>query len=162
MLPLGGLSVFPTTRRDKLPPYLSYPVGAAAISETLADVPQAAVLSLYFVVNRSLQHRVARAQPILVLRIDYSHLPIGIGSSRWVESAGGYAPRWGITTYAVPREQKAIITTRLAEDGFSRCHEWLVTNESPPSFVRKHSLDVHFDENTHTLLVTDHREPGHR
>lgn len=152
--------MFPTTLRDKLPPFLSYPVGAAVMSRELAGTPQAAEMRLTFNANRALQHKETRRQPYLVLRVNYAHVPMAsFGSSRIMESFGFFDPNWSITVFAVPRDMRQVVVQLMTETGIPRIREWLIAHATLPAFVRRKYLRISFDEGLLELVFDEITEP---
>ena len=107
--------MIPTLYRTPAPPQYSYTLGAKAVSEALAGVPQYAELRIRF--SRgwwSLQDRPSETRPFQVLKGQYSF-------RRGHHSRG---PEWEIKVCQVPREHVRFVRERLREIGLPRLRRW--------------------------------------
>lgn len=107
--------MIPTVYREPAPPQYSYAMGAKAVSEALAGVPQYAELRIYF--SRgwwSLEDRPSETRPFRVLRGQYVF-------RRGDHSPG---PEWQIQVCQVPREYVRSVRELLRASGLQRLRRW--------------------------------------
>ena len=107
--------MIPTLYREPAPPQYSYALGAKAVSEALAGVPQYAELRIRF--SRgwwALRDRPSETRPFRVLKGSYGF------------QCGGYAPgpEWEVLVCQVPREYVRCVRERLRERGLQRLRRW--------------------------------------
>src|SRR4051794_30669093 len=115
--------MIPTHLKSKLPRHLSYPIGAEAISEGLADAPHVEAFTLMFRDNpvwpasefqRLLRERLP--YPIMVGEFHPTRRP-GYGGAQYLIETGWYNEEWKIVVYPVARELRHLATQLLREQG---------------------------------------------
>jgi hypothetical protein len=117
-----------TGLRDRLPPGLSYPVGAELISHHLADVPQYKELWIAF--NK---HRPG-------MGIDR---PKGVSGfqqvlgGHWDHSGG-----WSLTVFAVPSVERSAVRRLLQENGLPSVRAWLRAHRPQTWFTGMRCFEV--------------------
>src|SRR5258705_13258673 len=118
--------LFPTRYKHKVPKTLSYCLGATEVSEALADVPQAELVTLCFHRDFSSDGlRPGIATKYAVLRAEYRYRRLGISSSQEQIARGEYDPKWQIDVYEVTREHRHALRTLLDSEGLPRMKRWL-------------------------------------
>ena len=140
--------LFPTSFKDKIPKTLSYPIGAQALSEAFADVPQASTLRLHFCLAGDYRWRPPYAKRYIVLRAEYQHRIS--------------PPRWWISVYAVPRQERDAVRKKLEAEGLQRMHQWLCVNEGVTGCEGWLLFTLTFDETQQLLEAeeeTVYRDP---
>jgi hypothetical protein len=106
-----------TFTRQKLPHWLTYPIGAESLSRALADVPQFASLKLWFSFDDSManQHLLKSQDPINILKTELS-IPVRAATSLGRHNKAE-SENWSLTVYPVLKELKshardALLATR--------------------------------------------------
>jgi hypothetical protein len=140
--------MIPTRSKAKLPKALSYPLGAAMISEALAGAPHADELHLAFsdhpvwpaskfqrVLREGLPYRVTSAWFIPAAGPGYSR-------PHTLTAAGWYDGCWSLTVYPVLRELRAAVGRLLQARGLPAVVEWLQSSERAGWDGRRHELDL--------------------
>lgn len=125
------MPLIPTSRKERLHPGYSYPVGAEAVSHRLASAPQYENIGLSFVCFPTLfasEFRQALEDhlPLPIARAAYQNLSPGYtGATSMIES-GFYGERWELDVYSVPSRSRKQAAQQLtaSPNGFSRIHAW--------------------------------------
>jgi hypothetical protein len=151
----GGM--IPTRSKSKLPKVLSYPLGAEAISEALADAPHLGELSLSFydqavwpstefnrLVRKGLPYRMLSAAFMPPRKVSRS-APTTLVEGGW------YQAHWSITVYPVLRELRHAAGQLLRGQGLPAVAEWLRSSERAGWDTRQHRLDLVFSPAEGTL-----------
>jgi hypothetical protein len=137
--------VIPTGYKHEIPKTHSYPLGAKAISDELAGVPQFESLKINFSFGWKgfAKDRVPGA-PYIVLEVGYS----GPGNS----SLSG----WTIHVRPVPRTLKHEIQTKLLAEALPKLKAWLQANAHSSDREGGHHLTFLFDELAGELVTEEY------
>ena len=110
--------MIPTRSKSKLPKSLSYPIGAEAISEALADAPHADEMSLSFYDHpentvpkgHPYWYRTIRSGlPYLILTVEYqAACKPGLSANNSMIESGWYREHWNLTVCPVLRELRQV------------------------------------------------------
>lgn len=137
--------MIPTGYKDEIPKTHSYPLGAKAISDALAGVPQFDLLKINFSFGWKgfAKDRVPGA-PYRVLEAGYTGpgLPLLSG--------------WTIHVRPVPRALKHEIQTRLLAEALPRLKAWLLANPDALDREGGHHLTFLFDELAGELVAEEY------
>jgi hypothetical protein len=152
-----------TASKTKLPKTLSYPLGAAAISEALAEARHVNELSLRFygqpvwpasefqrILKDGLPYRILNVWYLPPTRPGYS------GPNTLVES-GWYGGRCALSVYPVRRELRSLAGEALRRRGLPAVVEWLKSSDVAGWESRQHELDLVFSPQD-GALVTECRD----
>jgi hypothetical protein len=147
--------------KPKLPSFLSFPIGAVAISAVLQDVPQFGSLELVFSPNPMQSatrfHRFIRAdQSHPVLRahfVRWDKRP-SIGDE-WAEYLQG---KWSVSVYPVRRTHKAKARQLLVAQGLPGLRKWLARDRPPSWYFGRKSCEVIFEPKDETMRVEESTE----
>jgi hypothetical protein len=156
--------MIPTRFKAKLPKGLSYPLGAEAISQTLAGAPHADELHLSFYgqavwpaaeFNRLLREGL----PYRILSAEYTPplMPRRIAPKRLVE-VGRDQGSWYLTVYPLLCELRPAANHLLREQGLPAVTEWLRSSERSGWDSQQHRIDLVFSPADDKLVVA--REDG--
>lgn len=143
--------LIPTRSKFALPGFLSYPVGAEAISRALVKAPHVPELRLSFYNKVVWQTNVAQkvlneGQSYEVLSVLYtpSSKPGLTGSQSMVDD-GWYDQRWEIWVRPVLRERRHLANRLLMETGLPAVAGWLQSSNRPGWEMTSRSLGLMFD-----------------
>jgi hypothetical protein len=117
--------VIPTLSRAKISRHLSYPIGAEAISESLASVPQFAELKLLFYSSK--YHTPLRSKEYEFLRVEY--LNNAKSGEKWPIANLYGRPlqgRWEIAVQPVPRVLRHSVKQYIVDCALPQMRNWLV------------------------------------
>jgi hypothetical protein len=149
--------MIPTQYKAKLPRHLSYPIGAEALTEGLADAPHAESFSVSFRDEAvwpasRFQQLLAQQHPYKVLVAEYRppQKPGYIGPQSLVES-GWYDEKWQLTVYPVLRELRHRASCLLREQGLPLVVQWLRSSASTGWLTRDHRIELVFNPAEETL-----------
>jgi hypothetical protein len=152
--------MIPTRSKSKLPKTLSYPLGAEAISEALADAPHASEMSISFndqaVWPASEFQRLVREKlPYHILTVGYQPpLKPGRSAPNTLVESGWYEGHWSITVYPVRRELRSLAGQLLREQGVAAVVAWLRSSSRVGWNTRRHQIALVFNPADSTLSVT--------
>src|SRR6266566_2080298 len=139
----------PTLWKERLPHYLSYPLGAQKISEALAGVTESPNIGLHFSNHSKQDHGTQR--PYAVLEGGYRRMPRSFSESNMFIEQGWNDPKWSVTVQAVPRELKHDIQLLLLKEGLPRLKAWFIANRAFFGREGQHSISVKYDEGFQVL-----------
>lgn len=150
-----------TRLKAKLPRHLSYPVGAEAISEALADEPHVASLSVTFwdqavwpasefrrLLNERLPYR------IMIVEFRPERGPGLIGSAAMIED-GWYDERWELRVYPVLAEFRSTANRLLREQGLPAVSRWLRSSRRAGWLTVPQWVESVFDPTKDALAVRE-------
>lgn len=156
--------MIPTRSKSKLPKTLSYPLGAQAISEALADAPHAADFTLSFsdigvwpAAEFQRRLREGAAYPVLVAEYEPVHKPGYYGANALIER-GRYEAHWTLRVNPVRRELRHTVAELLRAHGLPAVAEWMRSSDAAGWEGRRHQLRILFRAADSTLLIE--REDG--
>lgn len=132
--------MFPTRVKVRISHALSYPATAKEISEALADVPQACVLTISFFDHY--RRMKDRGRPYRVLEVWYGHKP-GPSLER----------QWEIQVRPVPRNLRHAVNSLLKQQAFPAMRQWLLERKDLSSSHGIQSLTAIFSEQDATLRL---------
>jgi hypothetical protein len=124
-------AMIPTRRKAKLPPHLSYPIGAQDISEALADLPHVESFSLIFsdrpIYRASEFNRwLSEQRPYMIMEAKYNPArKPGIGASNDMIEKGVYDEKCVLRVYPVLSERRHLANRLLREQGLPAIAQWL-------------------------------------
>jgi len=152
--------MIPTRIKSIIPKFLSYPLGAKAISDALAGVPQAGLLTIQFRfwndwrrrgMNKPYSWIPAWGKPVPVLCVSYSNISPTTFSSNDMIARGYYSPKWEISVEAVPRIIKHQIQTKLIAEALPKMRQWLIANAGATGREGGHHLTFFYDDLSNEL-----------
>jgi hypothetical protein len=152
--------MIPTRSKSKLPKALSYPLGAEAISEALADAPHASEMSFSFYDQAvwpasEFQRLVREGLPCRILAVNYQPpLKPGRSAPNSLVESGWYEGHWSVTVYPVRRELRLLAGQLLREQGLAAVVAWLRASGRVGWNTRRHQIALVFDPADTTLSVT--------
>ena len=137
--------MIPTSSKAKLPKTLSYPIGAAAISEALFGAPHSDKLCLSFedapLWRASTFQRILKdGLPYRIMEARY-HAPYQLGYSRARILDAGH---WLVHVYPVRRDLRSVAGALLRTQGLLMMVEWLRSSGQIGWLDRYHTLDLVF------------------
>ena len=143
--------MIPTRIRSKIPNVLSYPLGAKAISDALAGVPQFDALAIDFWFYRPNFRAWSSATAFPVLSASYSNFPPNVFTPRdWVEN-GHSCVEWRVRVEAVPRTLRHQIAMKLTTEALPTIREWLIASSGAEGRQGTHALMFSYDESAEEL-----------
>jgi hypothetical protein len=152
-----GQPMIHTTSKDKLPKFLSYPIGAEILTDALSSSPQIEKLTVsLFTRYGSLQDKKYRTQPYPILRINYRYLRSNrYTSNSFVESGYYDSESWHITVVAIPAELKSQVRKLLLSEGLPQILSWLQAERTALWLEGHRQFVILFDEKDSTLSYSD-------
>ena len=138
--------MIPTRSKSKIPQTHSYPIGAKAISDALADVPQHELLEVNFWFLKSSAKDHVTAIPYQVLRVSYSGPAHFFSASKSMAENGVLDAKWSILVHPVPRPLKHIVQGKLMAEALPKIGHWLISNVHSLDREGFHALTFSFDE----------------
>jgi hypothetical protein len=147
------LNIFPTLSRAKHSQYLSYPIGAQALSRALDGVPQHDQIGCDFYAANP--HADKNKDQIYVMSVVYEKQARSFHHSEDADERGVFEPRWTIHVYAVARDLRAQINTALLDIGlpdFTR--NWLIDHANLTGKTGGAVLWLSYDLANKCLLAT--------
>ena len=127
--------MIPTRSKDRLPRHLSYPVGAEAISEALAEAPHAGAFTVAFRSEpvwpaSKFRHLLLERLPYPIMAAEY--LPArkpGLGASNDMVKGGRYNGTWELRVYPVLAESRHLANQLLQREGLPAIVAWLKSSD---------------------------------
>ena len=110
--------MIPTKWKSRLPKHMSYPIGAEALSEALADATNVEAMTLFF---GNSQWPASGTRRMLADRIPHEILI----AEFWPAEYRGSNENWFLHVHAVPRELRYLANRLLREQGLPRLSGWL-------------------------------------
>jgi hypothetical protein len=153
--------MIPTRYKARLPRHLSYPIGAEALTEGLADAPHAESFSVYFGGNpvwpdSRFQQALAQHQPYKVLVAEYRpSRKAGYGGAQFLVESGWYDAQWQLTVYPVVRELRHLANRLIRERGLPLVAEWLRSSKRAGWLTRDQRIDLVFNPVEELLSVQE-------
>jgi hypothetical protein len=151
--------VIPTRFKEKLPKLQSYPIGAEALSDGLANAPHADSFTVSFSgtpvwPDSRFQSVLAENHPYGILLASYepAHKPGYIGAN-WMVERGWYGERWQIAVYPVLRELRHLANRLLREQGLVLVVEWLRSSEQAGWLVRQQRIELIFNPTEESIAA---------
>ena len=135
--------VFPTRIKSRISHTLSYPVTAKEISEALADVPQAGVLSIDFCHYQRMRDR---GKPYAVLSVHYAF-------------NSALERDWSVQVKPVPRNLRHSVNELLRAQAFPAMRDWLLHRMRLSSEHGGQALTAIFSEHEASLRL-EHFQSG--
>jgi hypothetical protein len=150
--------MIPTRYKSKLPRYLSYPIGAEALTEGLAHALHVELFKVVFYANARSRHSefqqtLTQKQPYSILIAEHkpSQKPGYCGAQFMIER-GYYDEHWELTVYPVLRELRHMANGLLREQGLPLVVEWLRTSDRSGWRSSKQSIELIFNPVEETLI----------
>jgi hypothetical protein len=129
--------MIPTGFKLRLPKHLSYPIGAEALSDALADAPNVEAITLFFGTSQwpvsGTKRALAGGMPHDILVADF-----------WPANYRGSNENWFLYVYAVPRDLRHLVNRLLREQGVPHLSGWLRASLRPDWRLRHHRLVLRF------------------
>jgi len=150
--------VIPTRLRVRLRPTMSWPIGAAAISEALAGAPNFERLSLTFWDMRSVaaDRRLEADEPYAILLA--KHAPARRPGYTGSVSMGIFDEAWQIEVRAVRRDQR-VANELLRREGLPAVRRWLESSIDPDWLSHPRVIEVVFVPALRVVRVETHCAP---
>lgn len=142
-----------TKYKDKLPSFLTYPLGAKTISESLIGVPQYDKLEIGFLRGR--YEKLEREGRRKVAAVRYLRSNLGLSAAHFAEERGYYGPKWSIDVYAVPRDSGSTVRDALASAGFALLRDWLAESRTELWLSSSHSRTLWLEISTMQLVAEE-------
>ena len=143
---MGGLA---PRSKPKLPSFLSFPIGAEALSASLKAVPQFSSLELVFsaypILSATNFRRLIEAdEPHVVLRARFERWDKkpSIGDESWVQEY--LHGKWTLRVYPVRRQLKAQAREALVGHGLPKIAEWLSVDRPSSWYFGRKACEVVF------------------
>jgi len=152
-----------TQFKAKLPKRLSYPLGAEAVSQALAGVPQFEQLRLRFrdhpgTSAMEFQQVLREGRPYVLLQAAFDRSSMHLSASNSMIADGWYDKKWRITVYPVLREHRHAARLALLRHALPAVKRWL----AQPAAARWESghrrLDFTFDPAAATVTPSEFGE----
>ncbi len=136
--------IIPTRgKKSRIPPTLSYPIGAKEISEALLGVPQLGELEIHFWYYRWIRDLEAgKSYPIIQVRYSGPRFRLG-------------AP-WEIRVDPVPRNLLHVVHTKIVAEALPAIRLWLLANPHSTEREGGHGLIFSFDALSNELSFKEH------
>ena len=149
-----------TSYRARLPRGLSYPVGAQALSQALAGVPQFESLELSFHLHPQLfasqfRENLLAGGPLTIFTASYCHMIPGLSASHLMLESGFYDENWELIVFSVPSEKRYAIRERLLTVGLPRVRSWLAEPRSQVWRTGRKHVSLQFDPVEESIHVSE-------
>ena len=118
--------MFPTRAKAKIAKSLSYPLKAKALSEALAEVPQADDFQIWFS-NHHTPAQLRRLTKFRLVQVQYLDYTPSRFAPPLSEEAMSERLKWTIQVYAVPVEIRARVAELLQNEALPKICAWLLT-----------------------------------
>jgi len=151
--------MIPTYLKSKLPKHLSYPIGAAVLSEGLVGTPHLDALTVWFqdqavwpasefrrLLRESVPYTIVRAEFCPAQKPGYSGLQALI-------EMGWYDESWQIIVFPVLRELRRSANRLLREGGLEHLAQWLRASQAPGWTSQDQICELVFDPIAGSLSV---------
>jgi hypothetical protein len=143
--------IFRTLSRAKHSHLVSYPIGSEALSRGLDGVPQHGMLACDFYAGNAHQHLDEPLQ--LVLSVLYRKHPGAFHFGRDAASCGVFDPRWTINIFAIGRDVRHVVKTRLLAEGLpDLVRPWLLDSAHVTGKSGECGLTLHYDTAEQVLV----------
>ena len=123
----------PTTRKAHLPPGFAYPIGAGAVSDVFASLPQFPKFTLSFSSSSPLLRPPLRVPGFPVLRLTYSNYPAYVPRNTSPENTtrtfGG--ERWQIEILPTEIDRRPVVQQLLLDTGIGLLRDWILSPDAP-------------------------------
>jgi hypothetical protein len=142
--------MIPTRHKAKLPRYLSYPIGAQALTEALASAPRAEAFTVSFWgkpvwPDSRFRRDLAEQHPYTILVAEYRpREKPGYGGCRSLAEKGWYDEKWQLTVYPVVRELRHLANRLLLDRGLPLVVEWLRSSQRAGWVSRTQRIELVF------------------
>lgn len=145
MSKLTAEHIFPTLSRIQPSKLLSYPVGAELLSRALDGVPQHSMITCNFWAGNP-HHEQNKRALIFFMAVTYEKWARNFHHSQDAGERGVFDPRWKISVYAVPVDERALIKQLLLEYELKNTvYPWLVANAHMTGKTGGAALSLYFD-----------------
>ena len=128
----------PTIRKAHLPPGFAYPIGAGAVSDVFAELPQFAKFTLSFSNATPLLRPPLRVPGFPVLRLTYSnypaYVPRHVAPEDTAKTFGG--ERWHIEILPTEIERRPVVQELLLQTGIGLLRDWIAGPDAPTGDVK--------------------------
>lgn len=145
-------AVIPTVRKQKLPSFLSYPVGAQLVTNALLTVPQVDKLELWFTCDQDRESEVDGKHLVFAAR--YRKWNMGLSASRSMDESGFYGPKWAAWVYAVPKPLNSLIRSALIDHGFELIRGWYSRPRTELWLTTSHDYSLWYSPADERLTAT--------
>lgn len=150
--PSSQQHIFQTLFRAKHSHLVSYPLGAEALSQALAGIPQHAAVKCEFVAGNSHQHL---DKPLfLVLTASYQRRERNFNDGPDADARGVFLPRWTITVFAVPKTLRHAVKTALADGLPNILRPWFIEHAGISGKTGACALSLEYEVAEARLLPT--------
>ena len=124
----------PTTRKAHLPPGFAYPIGAGAVSDVFASLPQFEKFSLSFSSVTPLLRPPLRVPGFPVLRLTFSnypaYVPRNVSPDNLARTFGG--ERWHVEILPTHVDRRPVVQQLLLDKGIALLRDWIAGPDAPP------------------------------
>ncbi|MCE5266989.1 MAG: hypothetical protein LLG00_03800 [Planctomycetaceae bacterium] len=138
-----------TAFKDRLPSDMSYPVGLQTFMRDLAEVPQADILSVWFVKPRQR----AQDDDYAVLTAEFQHCRLGLSECKSMSNL--YEPTWRLVVYGVARSQRAVVKSLLLKQGIPEIAAWLTSPRSDTWLQGKKQMTIFFNQRDNSIVAKE-------
>jgi len=121
--------VIPTAYKAKIAHTHSFPIGAEALSNAFADLPQVTQFRLSFTGRQWRRFNIVGDVLCLVLTVNYRRRGASLNSGSYDLKRGNLEPKWEITVHPVFRTIKHKVRISL-EKAMPEVCSWLLANSS--------------------------------
>ena len=149
----GETATFATVSRSKASSRYGYPVGAQLVSELLADVPQAGLLTLRFECWEALWEK-ERSETRRLLRLECGRPVRPFAPSRARVEAGEFEPRCTIVIDAVRRAHRPQARQKIVEEVLPAVRTWLQSHPARAGQEPVHAITFHWSETEDEIVET--------
>ena len=155
MIPDGALPPIPTLGKSQLPRGFSYPLGASAVGDALASVPQYDKFTLSFSSQSPILHPPLRIPGYPVIRFTYSNYPeyTPRPASATVRPRRQGGERWHFDVLPVLFERREIIQPLLISTGLPLLRDWLTGPDSPAGQTKRLACSIWYFEDTGVMKL---------
>jgi hypothetical protein len=145
--------MIPTEWKSKLPKPMSYPIGAEALSEALADAPNVEAMTLFF---GNSQWPASGSRRVLADQTPHDILI----AEFWPAAHRGSNENWFLHVYAVPRDLRYMANRLLREQGLPHLFRWLRASLRPDWRARHQKLALRFIPVEESVTADESRGAG--
>jgi hypothetical protein len=153
--------MIPTRYKAKLSRRLSWPIGAEALTEGVAEAPHAEQLTVSFLGKLyrpdSPNHRILDEQrPCTILAAEFkpARKP-GYGGTQYLLERGLYDEKWMLTVYPVLRELRQLANRLLKEQGLPALVRWLWSSQRVGWSMRSNRIELVFSPTKESISVRE-------
>lgn len=150
------LKMIPTLSKSQISPDFAFPIGAEALSQGLAGVPQFDFLTLEFEGLKEVRRSTADGKEALrLISITYRRPPITLANTRPDPQRRDPSEIWELSVSPVGRGKRFEIKQLLLGEGIQILREWMTLPRSQAWRESSHTLTIEADVDEKRLIFSE-------